>query len=168
MSKTSDTHGADGDHNCIDCELWQAFADDTFPSCMNLITWRNGTPPNPPCFQAKAEFLTALKRHLRLVDTLGMDHPDTMRAMMLSMHLAPKALQDEFLDMTRKMGLLPETCGYLEDGSPMVRLEDVAERLGISLAQAEEAMRKILAEREALGLSNAGLVTDAAWIHRKQ
>lgn len=34
--------------------------------------------------------------------------------------------------------------------------------------KAEEAMHKMLAEREALGLSNAGIVTDAALIHRKQ
>lgn len=63
------------------------------------------------------EFMEAIRRHRRLVDTLGMDHPDTMRAMMLAMELAPK---------------------------------------------------EMLAEREALGLSNAGIVTDAARIHRKQ
>ena len=40
------------------------------------------------------EFMEAIKRHRRLVDTLGMDHPDTMRAMMLAMELAPKELID--------------------------------------------------------------------------
>ena len=34
--------------------------------------------PTPECMEA-------IKRHRRLVETLGMDHPDTMRAMMLSM-----------------------------------------------------------------------------------
>ncbi|MBK9312626.1 MAG: hypothetical protein IPN12_18305 [Rhodocyclaceae bacterium] len=117
------------------------------------------------------EFMEAIKRHRRLVDTLGMDHPDTMRAMMLAMELAPKELIDEFGDMAREMGLMPEADGYLmtvHDGSPMFRLEDIAERLGVSPAEAEEAMHKMLAEREALGLSNAGIVTDAARIHRKQ
>ena len=71
-------------------------------------------------------------------------------------------------DMAREMGLMPEAYGYLDDGSPMYRLEDIAERLGVSPAEAEEAMHKMLAEREALGLSNAGIVTDAARIHRKQ
>lgn len=56
----------------------------------------------------------------------------------------------------------------VHDGSPMFRLEDIAERLGVSPAEAEEAMHKMLAEREALGLSNAGIVKDAALIHRKQ
>ena len=35
------------------------------------------------------EFMEAIKRHRRLVDTLGMDHPDTMRAMMLAMDFKP-------------------------------------------------------------------------------
>jgi hypothetical protein len=60
---------------------------------------------------------------------------------MLAMELAPDELKDEMADMAREMGLMPE---------------------------AEEAMHKMLAEREALGLSNAGIVTDAARIHRKQ
>ena len=51
------------------------------------------------------EFMEAIKRHRRLVDTLGMDHPDTMRAMMLAMELAPKELIDEFGDMAREIGL---------------------------------------------------------------
>ncbi|MCM8600056.1 MAG: hypothetical protein NFW04_15600 [Candidatus Accumulibacter sp.] len=114
------------------------------------------------------EFMAAMKEHRRLVDTLGMDHPDTMRAMMLAMELAPKELIDEFGDMARELDLLPEADGYVEDGTPMYRLEDIAERLGVSPAEVEEAMHKMLAEREALGLSNAGIVTDASLIHRKQ
>ncbi len=114
------------------------------------------------------EFMEAIKRHQRLVDTFGMDHPDTKRAMMLAMELAPKELIDKFGDMAREMGLIPEVGGYLDDGSPMYRLEDIAERLGVSPADAEEAMHKMLSEREALGLSNAGIVQDAALIHRRQ
>ena len=114
------------------------------------------------------EFSTAMSACLRLRETLGENHPDTKAAMMLAIELAPKELIDEFGDMAREMGLMPEADGYLDDGSPMYRLEDIAERLGVSPAEAEEAMHKMLAEREALGLSNAGIVTDAARIHRKQ
>ncbi len=114
------------------------------------------------------EFMNAIRKHRRLVDTLGMDHPDTQRAMMLAMELAPKEMIDEIGDMARGMGLMPEADGYLGDGSPMYRLEDIAERLVVSPDEADKAMRKMLAEREALGLSNAGLVTDPALIHRKQ
>ena len=114
------------------------------------------------------KFMEAIRRHRRLVDTLGMDHPDTMRAMMLAMELAPDELKDEMADMAREMCLMPEADGYLEDGSPVFRLEDIAERLGVSPEEAEEAMHKMLTEREALGLSNAGIVTDSALIHWKQ
>jgi|GEM_PF-458634 len=115
------------------------------------------------------EFIEAANRHLQLVETLGMDHPDTMQAMMLAMELAPEELKNKMADKTQEMGLIPEISGYLEDGTPMVRLEDIAERLGLSPEQAEEAMHKMLANREALGLSNDGLVvTDASVIHRKQ
>jgi hypothetical protein len=76
------------------------------------------------------EFRAAMNAHLRLVETLGMDYPDTMRAMMLTMELAPEELKNEVADMAREMGLMPEADGHLDDGSPMFRLEDTAERLG--------------------------------------
>jgi hypothetical protein len=88
--------------------------------------------------------------------------------MMLAIELAPKELIDEFCDMAREMGLMPEADGYLDDGSPMYRLDDIAERLGVSPAEAEEAMHRMLTEREALGLPNTGVVTDSTLIHRKQ
>lgn len=114
------------------------------------------------------EFMEAIERHLRLVDTLGMDHPETMQAMRLAMELAPRALKDEMTAKMRALGIIPEACGYLDDGTLLYRLEDVAKRLEISPAHAEESMRKIMAEREALGISNAGIVLDAARIHWKQ
>ncbi|ABI59740.1 hypothetical protein [Nitrosomonas eutropha] len=115
------------------------------------------------------EFIAAVRQHRELLETLGEDHADTIRAMMLAMELAPEELKDEMMDKAQEMGLIPEISGYLEDGTPMVRLEDIAKRLGLSPEQAEEAMHKMLADREALGLSNDGLVvTDAAMIHRKQ
>ena len=152
--------------HCQGCLNFQEY--DGLMTCLNLIHWHGGTPRNPQCFVYAPAFTDAVDRHLRLVDTLGMDHPDTMRAMMLAMELAPDELKDEMADMAREMGLMPEADGYLDDGSPMYRLEDVAKRLGVSLAEAEEAMHKMLAEREALGLSNAGIVTDSALIHRVQ
>ena len=166
MNQTPKT---DGPQNCIGCYLYQTIDGDDSPCCLNLISWDgDGTPPEPPCFEYAPEFMAAVSRCLRLVEAIGEEHPDTLRAMMLAMELAPKELIDEFGDMAREMGLMPEADGYLDDGSPMFRLEDIATRLGMSIAEAEEAMHKMLADREALGLSNAGVVTDAALIHRKQ
>lgn len=114
------------------------------------------------------EFMAASDLFLRLADTLGMDHPDTERAMLLVMALAPQELKNQMTEKLREMGLLPEAFGYLEDGTPLYRLEDVAERLGLSPENAEVALQATLAEREASDLSNAGVVNDAARIHRKQ
>lgn len=114
------------------------------------------------------EFINAIRRHRQLVEILGMDHPDTMRAMLQAIELAPGELVDEMTDVALEMGVMPEAHGYLDDGSPMYQLEDIAAQLGVPMAKAEEAMHKMLAEREALGLSNVGVLRDSAPIHRKQ
>lgn len=155
-----------GPHNCAGCVLYEDY--DGTMMCTNAIHWHGGTPPDPECFQYAPAFLAAVDRHLRLVESLGMDHPDTQRAMMVSMELAPPHIHAMMGDMARDMGLIPEADGYLADGTPLYRLEDIAERLGIPPDEAEAALQSMLAEREGLGLSNAGLVTDPAAIHRKQ
>jgi hypothetical protein len=160
------TPKTDGPHNCIGCTLYEDY--DGTMMCINAIHWHGGTPENPPCFEYAPEFLAAIDKRRELADALGEEHLDTMRAMMLAIELAPKELIDEFCDMAREMGLMPEADGYLDDGSPMYRLDDIAERLGVSPAEAEEAMHRMLTEREALGLPNTGVVTDSTLIHRKQ
>ena len=114
------------------------------------------------------EFRAAINVQLRLVEALGIDHPESMRAMVLAIELAPEELKNKMADVAREMGLMPEANGYLDDGSPIFRLEDIAARLGMSIAEAEEAMHKMFTDREALGLSNSGIVTDATLIQRKQ
>jgi hypothetical protein len=151
--------------NCEGCANFEDF--DGEMMCANLTYWPGGTPPNPECFEYAPEFMAAIRQHRRLVETLGLEHPDAWRAMVLVMGLAPKNLIDEIGDMAQEMGLLPDADSYLEDGTPMFRLEDVAERLGASPAEAEESMQKILSEREALGLSNNGIVTDPELIHKR-
>jgi hypothetical protein len=113
-------------------------------------------------------FLEAVNKHLQLVDTLGQDHPETMRAMLLVMEHAPKAFLDDMGRMAAEMGLVPQTSGYLDDGTPVVSLEDMAKHLGLSLEEAEESMKSFLADREALGLSNAGFMRNPAQVHRVQ
>lgn len=160
------TPKTDGPHNCIGCTLHEDY--DGTMMCTNAIHWHGGTPENPPCFEYAPEFLAAIDKRKELADALGEEHPDTMRAMMLAMELAPPHIHAMMGEKARELDLMPEADGYLEDGTPMYRLEDVAERLGVSPAEAEEAMHKMLAEREALGLSNDGIVKDAARIHRRQ
>jgi hypothetical protein len=61
--------------------------------------------------------------------------------------------------------LIPERAdGYLEDGSPVFRLEAVAERLGLTEAQAQSSVQAFMADRAALGLDTTPI--DPALVHR--
>ena len=156
--------------NCIGCTVLEEH--EGIAECMNLISWPGGTPVRPNCYEARQlemtpEFRATMSKCLRLVETLGVDHPDTGRAMLIAMSLAPDEFVDEMHDEAQRMGLIPETSGYLEDGTPLVRLEDLAARLGVPQEEAEAKLQTFIAEREALGLSNDGIVTNPALVHRK-
>lgn len=114
------------------------------------------------------EFRAAMRKHLDLVDQLGANHPETIRAMMLSLELAPDEIKDEMSAMAAEMDLIPEASGYLDDGTPMYSLNDMAEKMGISIDEAEKRLQAFMADRETIGLSNAGIVTDSTLIHRMQ
>jgi hypothetical protein len=114
------------------------------------------------------ECLAAVEECLRLVEILGENHPDTLRATMLALELAPEEIKAKVSAMARKLDLMPDACGYLADGTPMFSLGDVAEKLGMPPEEAEASLQAFLAERESLGLSNAGITFDPALINSKQ
>ena len=66
------------------------------------------------------------------------------------------------------MDLLPPSSGYLEDGSPMFSLNDIAAKFGIPIEQAEQDLKEMLSVRQDLGLPLDGVTTDSSLIHRKQ
>jgi hypothetical protein len=114
-------------------------------------------------------FMEAVDRHLALVETLGEGHPDTMRAMLLAMELAPDEIKQQLNAKARELDLLPDAMGYLEDGAPMYSLDDIARKTGVSIEEAEETtLKELMAEREALGLSNEVMLADDKRIHRRQ
>jgi hypothetical protein len=111
------------------------------------------------------EFTAAIERHHAMRQTLGREHPLTQRAFTLVLSLAPPEVTALLVDGAREMGLMPDHAdGYLEDGSPVYRLEAVAERLGMSEAQAQESVQAFLADRVALGLDVTPI--DPALVHR--
>ena len=116
------------------------------------------------------EFMNAMRKHLALVEALGEEHPDTMRAMMLAMELAPDWLREEMSEKAKELELLPEkVTGYLEDGTPMYSLEDIAKQLGMSIEEAQEAVERMLADRKALGLPCGGvMLAGDERIHKRQ
>lgn len=110
------------------------------------------------------EFMSALDMHHAMLTTMGEDHPLTQRAFALVMELAPSELKTLMADKAREMGLMPDPDGYLDDGSPVYRLESVARKLGLSESEAQESVQAFMADRVALGLDTMAI--DPALIHR--
>lgn len=115
--------------------------------------------------EATPEFMAAMSACLRLVESLGMDHPDTTRAMQRAMALSPPSLNAFMADKARELDLIPEADGYTDDGQPVYSLEAIAAKLGMSMDEAKQAMDAMLADRAALGLPAA--LVDPATVHRK-
>lgn len=103
---------------------------------------------------------------LELVESLGPNHHETNRALMLAMELAPAEMIADLGRMAREMGLMPQP-QYLSDGTKVFSLESVAAHLGLSMDEAEEAMHEMLSQRDSLGLPNEGIIRiDPDSLHR--
>jgi hypothetical protein len=102
----------------------------------------------------ESKFRAAVDRHLALVERLGQDHKDTIKAMQVALELAPPEIQDQLTAKVKELELIPKTPYGLVDGEPVYRLEDIAKCLDITMEEAKAAVEEMLAEREALGLSN--------------
>lgn len=113
--------------------------------------------------EATPEFMDAMSACLRLVESLGQDHPDTTRALQRAMLLAPPSMQEFVGREAQSLGLIPDATGYTEAGEPVFTLEDVAARLEISMEEAEATLRELEADRAALGLP--AIAVDPASVH---
>lgn len=114
------------------------------------------------------EFKAALARYTHLEKTLGGDHDISRAAFIVLFSLAPDEYVEEAHKIAVDMDLLPDAHGYLADGSPMYRLDDIAAKHGITIEEAEQSMREMLAAKAAAGLPIGGSITDSALIHRRQ
>lgn len=82
--------------------------------------------------------------------------PEGLNALYLMFTTAPEWLADEFSEMARQMGLIPEPASYAGDGAPMYALTDIANKLGISVQEAERRARQL------------GVTPSDAMVHRVQ
>lgn len=111
---------------------------------------------------ASPEFIEAMHLAGHLKDTLGIEHPETGRALAHSMELAPESFKQNVHDMAVEMGLMPATPdGYTDGGRPVYTLEGLAARMGISIEEAQEAAAEMVAARAARGLPTEVLSSDA-------
>ena len=93
--------------------------------------------------QSTPEYRAAVAEAMRLVDLHGHDHPDTTEAICSAMRLAPETMQKWLSDKVEEMGLLPGAAGYDDNDQPVYRLGDIAQKLGISDAQAIAAAERV-------------------------
>ena len=99
----------------------------------------------------------------------GRDETEQGRLLFLEMmHYAPPEYLAVANQIAEEMNLVPEPDGYLDDGTPMISLSALAKHHGLSMDEAGAMVERFMSDRDALGLSNAGIVKDATNIHRKQ
>lgn len=114
--------------------------------------------------QATPAFLTAMSECLRITERLGIGHPESKKAMMLSMSLAPEAMMVEIGAIAEEMGLIPGATGYLDDGSPVFALEAVAMKAGLTPQEADASIKEFMAATEEIGLPT--VLINPSMIHR--
>lgn len=154
------------DHlNCRGCEHFQE--DNMKMVCVNLFWFDGGAPADPPCYEYPPAFLDAVRAHLKLVETLGEDHPETLSSMMVSIELAPVPMREKFERFAVESGALPEASGYLDDGSKVFSLEAIAKHTGLSVEQVQADLSKLQAERRMIGLPEFH-APEASAIHHRQ
>ena len=103
------------------------------------------------------EFLDAAEMLAAHSDKFGKKHPLTRQAMDRVMALAPPKLQEAMRAKAAELGLIPPAGGYLDDGTQVYRLQDVARQMGMSEAEAQRSIARFMQEREAAGLPSGSI-----------
>ena len=99
----------------------------------------------------------------------GQDNTEEGRLLFMEMMAyAPPEYLAVAYQCADEMNLVPEPDGYTDDGTPMISLSALAKHHGLSMDEAEDMLERFMADRESLGLSNAGIFINANNIHRKQ
>ena len=93
--------------------------------------------------QSTPEYRAAVVEAMRLVELHGHDHPDTTAAICTAMHLAPETMKKWMSEKVDELDLLPAASGYSDNDEPVYRLGDIAQKLGISDAQAIAAAERV-------------------------
>ena len=109
---------------------------------------------------APPEFFKAFDHYKAMLKQYGDDHPITEQALMLTMHYTPEHIKAEMHQKAKELNLLPPPSGYTDEGEPMYSLEDIAKHFGISFEEAEQQLLQMMNNRQQVGLSNDGVLTN--------
>lgn len=90
--------------------------------------------------ESTPEFLAAMDECQRLTETLGIEHPETSRAVRLAIQLAPESLTEQLALHVLGMRRLPEAYGYTDNGEPVYSMESAAAFFGLTLEEAQSAV----------------------------
>lgn len=112
------------------------------------------------------EFNEAMSTSIRLAQTLGTDHPEAIAALMLAISLAPETMIEELGGMLQEDGLMPTACGYLEDGTPIFSMREIAKKLGVPQDEAQDSALRFLATCTEHGLPSR--LIDPELVHMLQ
>lgn len=107
------------------------------------------------------EFFKAFDHYKAMVKQYGEDHPITEQAFLLTLHYTPDHIKNEMHKKAKELNLLPPVSGYTDKGEPMYRLDDIAKHFGISFEEAEQQLLQMMDNRNAVGLSNDGILINS-------
>jgi hypothetical protein len=114
------------------------------------------------------EFSEAMYRYIDACERYG-EESETARDLFLHVMLvAPPAFMEDAMQKADEMGLMPEADFCLEDGTPLVSRDALAKHLEQSPEEVDEAVQRLIAKRDELGLPQEGIVFDPAKVFRRQ
>jgi len=91
-----------------------------------------------------AQFIAAGREYLHLSETLGQRAPGTCAAFSRMYDLAPASFRKEMHDKAVELGLIPPMPQAVDaNGQALYRLEDIAQRFGITEEEALEVAREM-------------------------
>lgn len=107
------------------------------------------------------KFLKAFKHYEAMAKKYGENHPKATEAFLTALNYAPEHIKAEIDAKAKELNLLPPPSGYGEDGSPIYKLEDMAQHLSMSYEEAERHLFDVMNNRQKARLSNEGIVINS-------
>ncbi|MDV2440219.1 hypothetical protein QR665_12175 [Acinetobacter gerneri] len=114
------------------------------------------------------EFFKAFEHYKAMLEQFGKDHPITERAFLLTLHYTPEHIKKEMHQKAKELGLLPKPSGYLDNGTAVYAIEDIAKQLRISIEEAQAQLDNLLQIEQQLGIVTGVTLVDPNTVNKIQ